>query len=120
MSTEENKALIRRYVAEAWNQKKVDTIDAVYADEFTLNTEPYTPAKYKEQLRGYLEDVPDLYHSIDDIIAEGDRVAYRWTMRGNNQATGKPEAGRGITFMRIVDGKIVEDWFNSNDLGEDG
>jgi predicted ester cyclase len=71
-----------------------------------------------EEWREELAKSPDLRHTIEDIIAEGDKVAYRWTMRWTNQETGKQEAYRGITFMRIADGKIVEDWYSAGAIEE--
>ncbi len=118
MATEENKALIRRFVETVWNNKDVDALEEFHAAEFTFNGAPHTAARFKEELRGHFIEVPDLQNTIQDIIAEDDKVSYRWIMRSTNQATGKQQVHRGITFNRIVDGRIVEDWYNSEAIEE--
>ncbi len=119
MTAEEHKALIRRFVETVWNNKDVDALEEFHAAEFTFNGVPHTAARFKEELRGHFMEAPDLQNTIQDIIAEGDAVSYRWIMRSTNQATGKRQVLRGITFNRLVDGKIVEDWYNSEVLADD-
>lgn len=119
MSPDENKALIRRFVETVWNNKQVDALDEFHAAEFTFNGEPFTTAQFKEMLRGHFPEVPDLQNTIQDMVAEGDKVTYRWMMRSTNQKTGKRQVMRGITFNRIEDGKIVEDWYNYQELADD-
>ncbi len=118
MSAEENKALIRRFVETAWNGKQLDAFSDFYAAEFTQNGTPKTAEQFKDELRGPLADAPNLYHTIEGMVAEGDEVAYRWIMRSTSQTTGKQQTVRGITFMRIADGKIVEDWFSAEVIEE--
>jgi len=77
-----------------------------------------TTQELKPQLRTLLAETPDLEHTIEDIITEGEKMAYRWTMRATNQQAGKQEVHHGITFMRIADGKIVEDWFSAEQVEE--
>ena len=69
---------------------------------------------------------PDLHMTIDDMVAEGDRVAYRWTVRGTHRGahtqlgiapTGKQVTGWGMSIDRIVGGKIVETWNRYDSLG---
>ncbi len=116
MSAEENKALIHRFVETVWNQKKIDALDEFHAQEFMFNGVLQTTEQFKQMLREYFAEVPDLRNTIEDMSAEGDKVAYRWTMRGTNQTTGKPEASRGITFNRIQHQKIVDDWYDSDPI----
>ena len=114
MSAEENEALIRRFVDTVWNGKNIDAFGEFQAAEFTMNGEPATLDQFKAMLRQYFADCPDLQNTIQDIVAAGDKVAYRWVMRGTRQATGETIAYRGITFNRIADGKIVEDWYSAD------
>ena len=118
MSAEENKALIRRFVETVWNNKQVDALDEFHAAEYMLNGTPHTAATFKEHLQGYFAQVPDLHNTIQDMIAEDDTVSYRWVMQATDQATGKQLVYRGITFNRIVDGKIVEDWYINEPVTE--
>jgi predicted ester cyclase len=64
----------------------------------------------------YRQMFDDLNVSVDDQIAEGDRVASRWTMRGTHD--GRPITFSGVTISRFADGRIREDWtsFDSGDL----
>ncbi len=118
MSAEENKALIRRLVEEVWNGKNVDAYDEFYAAEYQKNGEARTTEKDKEHMRTSFADVAYLRHTIEDMIAEGDKVTYRWIIRHTSQSTGKQFITRGITFYRIANGKIVDDWY-SCDTAED-
>ena len=119
MSADEHKALIRRFAERFWNGKDLDAYGDFHATEFMQNGKATTVEAVKQGLKHILKnDVPNLQHTIDDIITEGDKVAYRWTMRGTNQETGQPQAFRGITFMRIEGGKIVDDWFCSEPIEE--
>lgn len=118
MAAEGHKALIRRFVDTVWNGKNVDAFAEFHASPFTQNGESRTPEEVAEALRGVLATAADYHQTIEDIITEGDKVAYRWLMRSTNRATGKPQVFRGITFMRIADGKIVEDWFSAEQIEE--
>jgi steroid delta-isomerase-like uncharacterized protein len=80
----------------------------------------------KDAVKEYREAFPDLTCTIEELIAEGDKVAYRWTMRGTHQGeiegiapTGRAVEVSGITIVRLEDGKIVEDRFESGSPGLD-
>ena len=67
---------------------------------------------------------PDLERGIEDLVTEGDKVVARWTARGTNTgefngmpATGKYATSSGITIFRIADGRVVEEWSESDLLG---
>jgi steroid delta-isomerase-like uncharacterized protein len=78
-------------------------------------------------LRGYAmfpAAFPDLHTAVEDVIAEGDKVAVRWTTRGTHQGSlmGIPPTGRQVTMtaihiLRLADGKIAEGWVNFDALG---
>ena len=79
---------------------------------------------YKQVVSLFLSGFPDLKTTVDDIVAEGDRVACRWTFRGTQRGemmgippTGKRVLGSGMSIHRIADGKIAEGWFNFDTLG---
>jgi predicted ester cyclase len=69
----------------------------------------------RESVSLYLSLFPDLEISVADQLVDGDRVASHWTARGTNR--GRCVTMRGITISRIEDGKIVEDWGYSDNLG---
>ena len=79
---------------------------------------------YKQFLSMYITAFPDLQFTVEDMIAEGDRVVARCTTRGSHQGTlmGIPPSGKrvtitGISITRIANGKAVEDWVNFDTLG---
>jgi len=122
MSAEENKATIRRMV-EDFNRRDLAFIDQTFSPHFALHT-ALTPG-WPRGLEGarkmfttMLSAAPDIRATIEDIFAEGSKVAVRWTFRGTHQGesslggspTGKPFTTVAIVIYRFVDGKIEEDW----------
>jgi predicted ester cyclase len=123
MSLEENKRIVREYIqAEVKEAAEIDTIVeealapdfAGHAPEFDqpLNVEQ-TKQYYREFFRGF----PDLKAVVEDIVAEGDKVAVRYRAAGTHTGEfgGIEPTGRTVTFdnleiYRVVDGKIVEQW----------
>src|SRR5436190_777032 len=114
MSPEENKAIIRRFVETVWNGHDTSAVGDFHAAEFTLNGEPYTASQFASVIAGGLEFYSDLRETIEAIVAEDDRVAYRWTMTGTDPRTGERRFWRGMSMSRLADRKIVEEWFNSD------
>ena len=122
MSAEENKATLLRAIDEL-NKGNLDFIDDVFSPNFALYspTSPNWPRglegarKMITQLRMIL---PDVHATVEDIFAEGDKVAVRWTFRGTYQGEAKlgfPNPGERcvvvtISTYRFVDGKIEDDW----------
>ena len=122
---EENKALVVRYFDEVYNGRDLDLVDELLSDDFGR----YNPARPHENIpgndddvervRGWLADFPDLAITIDDVIAEGDRVAIRTTWSGTQQdaldtwgapATGRPAEWTTMVFYRIECGQLRENW----------
>ena len=120
MSTEENKAVARRFV-EVWNLGGTEVIDELAAPNLVVSyplfpEEVHGPEAFKQLLAGVYQSFPDLGLRVDDMIAEGDKVAARWTTWGTHQgdmpglpATGKRAEWTGITIYRIAGGKVVEE-----------
>lgn len=79
----------------------------------------------KQYYSTYLSAFPDISFSVEDVVADGDKVVTRWTVRGTHQGevedfgppTGRQIEQEGITKHRIEDGKIVEEWERYNLLG---
>jgi len=120
MSVEENKKLVRRY-QEIYNSNELYALgDVVSEDLVTPKIMPGIPtgiegarAAHRIMLAGF----PDYQTTIDDLFAEGDKVAARISMSGTNTGSfmGIPPTGRHVSFTgiyiaRIADGKIVEHW----------
>jgi predicted ester cyclase len=119
MSVEANKALVQRYVEEPWNKGNVAILDELCAPNFHLEGLGGVE-EFKAGILDYRKTFPDLHFTVEEVIAEGDKVAYRWTSRGTNQveyegiAPGNVVSSTGITIIRIVDGKVVEDRFEGS------
>ena len=130
MSTEENKALLRRSVEEVFSaQGDLDVADEIYAPNYVghnpLDPEDVRgPEGAKEQARMYRSAFPDVRLNFEEQVAEGDRVVTRWIGSGTHQGemmgiapTGNQIRVDGITISRIQEGKVVEDWELFNALG---
>jgi steroid delta-isomerase-like uncharacterized protein len=124
--TRENEVLIRRWFEEVWNQGRAEAIDELFAADgiaHGLSDDSGNPlrgpAGFKEFHAKFREAFPDLVVTVEDTIAEGDRIAARCTVRGRHSgdtlgfaATQAPMQITGMTIVRIKDGKIVEGWNN--------
>jgi len=118
MSADENKALVRRFVEEFWNEGNTTAADELMAADAEIHM-PTGEVVDLDGLKGFAAtwrgSFPDWHSTFEDLIAEGDRVAERWTGRGTHRGelqgippTGKRVEAPGSVFYRIVDGKIVE------------
>jgi len=125
MSIEENKELVRATFAEL--QRVLAVHESLYGTGW-LGHFPGMPPLGAEGHRQYSEAMltafPDLERTIEDIVAEGDKVVARWSARGTNTGSfnGMPPSGKtatssGITIFRIAEGRIVEEWSESDMLG---
>ena len=130
MSAQENKALARR----SWEivgKGSLDTLEEalkeVYADTIVMH-EPDEDVRGIEGLKQFVSmiraAIPDLRVTLEDAVAEGDKVVSRWIGQGTHQGelmgaapTGNQITITGITIHRIEDGKIVEEWENWDALG---
>ena len=117
--SEANKALVRRIVEEVWNGKKHDMIDEFYAADF-VNIDPSSPeVKNLEQFKQWVAEMhagfSDEQITIEDLIAEGDKVVEQWSAEATHTGdfmgippTNKKTNMSGINIFRIVDGKVKE------------
>ncbi len=128
MSTEENKALVRRFYEEVLNQKNTAAIDQIFDPNFVDHAlPPGLPGGIEgtKQFFGIvLTAFPDLHFTVEDMIAEGDKVVARHAGSGTQHGvflgippTGKHVTVTGIDIMRITGGKFVEHWDAVDNLG---
>ncbi|GAC1346700.1 MAG: ester cyclase [Ktedonobacteraceae bacterium] len=127
MSTEANKAVLQRFVEEVMNRKNLAVIDELYAAdavEHVPGGPPLDREGVKQFLGMLLTAFPDLHETIEDTIAEGDRVVTRSTYHGKHTGdflgippTGKQVTITGIHLTRVANGKMVEDWADFDQLG---
>jgi steroid delta-isomerase-like uncharacterized protein len=123
--SEENKALARR----SWElPDNVDIIEEIYAPDLVWHDPDRDIRGFEEAkqfISMYKTAFPDLSTTVEDEIAEGDKVVTRWTVRGTHQGeieefgppTGRQAEIKGITISRIDGGKIVEEWNSYDNLG---
>ncbi len=129
MSADTNKALVHRYIQEVCNQRNMAVLDELLAPSYVCH-DPDTPdmgvgpESVKRNLNLYLTAFPDAQFTIEDMIAEGDRVVTRWTVRGTHKAdlkgiapTGRRVTVTGITTCRFSNGKMIEAFENWDSLG---
>ena len=118
MSCEENKALVRRFVEEFWNQGNTAAADELMTADATIVL-PGSGQVSKESFKAFVTTFrgafPDWHSTAEELIAEGDQVAERWTGRGTHQSefqgiapTGRQVTVPGFVFYRVASGKITE------------
>src|SRR5579864_2282317 len=129
MSTEDNKALVRRWVEEVVNQKgNLTVIDELFSPDFIDYTNPpdWTPGRegHRQIIALYHTAFPDFHFAIEHEVAEGDMVVIRGTYHFTHEGeffgiapTGKQVISTGTHLFRLAEGKLVEHWCNNDDLG---
>jgi steroid delta-isomerase-like uncharacterized protein len=129
MSAEQNKSIVRRWIENGWNRGNVSLIDDLYTSN-VVQYDPSTPVEVKgsEALKQYvtafLTALPDLQFTIEDLVAEGDKVVWRFSSHGTHQgplmgipATGRTATVTGMVLFRLENSKIAEVWVNIDTLG---
>ncbi len=128
MLTEQNKTIARRYFEDIWNKGNLAAVDELVA----ANVVGHVPGTTLHGLETLKQRVSALYaiyaephFTVEDQMAEGDKVLTRWTFRGKHTGetmgaapTGKQVTVTGMNLFRLVGGKIEEAWLNADDLGE--
>ena len=126
MSPEENKSIARGYMEQVWNKGRLDLFDEfISKDAVPHGTPGVTDAEsMKLGLVNARKAFPDICITVDDEIAVDDKVTQRWTASGTNRgdfngmpATGKQAEWSGITIWRLAGGKLVEFWYQADNMG---
>ncbi|MPZ16141.1 MAG: ester cyclase [Chloroflexi bacterium] len=127
MSTEQNKATLRRHYNEVMEQGKLEVVDQIFAPNFVDHDEDnptHDLAGAKQFFVMARSALPDNTTRVEDMVAEGDRVVARITVSGTHRGEfmGTPPTGRHITFpgidiVRCAEGKIVEHWSLYDKMG---
>lgn len=124
--SEENKEILRRWFEEVWNKGRVEAIEEMFDANgiaHGLSDDPENPIKGPRDFRPFhtvfRDAFPNMMIVIEDMVAEGDKVAARCSVRAKHEgeflgrsATESPVDFAGITIVRIDKGKIVEAWNN--------
>ncbi|WP_371481795.1 ester cyclase [Kitasatospora sp. NBC_00315] len=119
MSTEDNKALVRRYYHELVSGQRIDLLAELVAEDAADETRvgpggSGTRDDFREHLEVLWANVPDVRATVEDLVAEDDRVIAFWRIEGTHAgpvfgvpATGKPFSGFSISTLTVRDGQVV-------------
>jgi predicted ester cyclase len=121
---EQNKAIVRGYMNEVINKGNLNSFDIYFSERVLFNNSEGLKQGLTSMLRSMRGAFPDFHLTIEDQIAEGNKVITRVTFRGTHQGdyrgiapTGKQIKYSGIAIDRIVDGKVVEMWHVADTCG---
>jgi steroid delta-isomerase-like uncharacterized protein len=128
MSAEENKAVVRRFFEELLSTDNIALADELLSSDFRFyfagSPDPMDLKQYKEFLVARRAAFPDRRFVVEDMIAEGDKVSARFTMRGTHKGefrglapSGVEVTMTGIDMIRLAEGKMVEDRVEVDQLG---
>ena len=128
MSTEQNKAIVRRFIEAVQNEGDLAALDALAAPGYVNHSTPPGVPPNREGLKQltalFRAAFPDGRMTIEEMVAEGDRVATRKTFRGTHRGEllGLPPTGRAVEIalldlVRLADGQVVESWSVADELG---
>ena len=126
----DNKALVHRWFEEVWNQGREQTIDELLSTDIAalglgeIDAEVHNPAQFKIFFHNLKNAFPDLHITIEDTLAEKDKVVVRILIEGTHQgdglgfaATGRKIRVSGICMIQIAGGKLIIGWNSWDQLG---
>ena len=116
LTAEQNKAAARRFFEEVWNQRRFEVIPEIFAPTLTFNGQQVSRDVIEQSISARLVAFPDIHVTVDEQVAEGDKVSTRRTWTGTHsgvhrgiEPTGKQVTWTQISIVRFEEGKIVED-----------
>jgi len=116
----DSKAIVRRLYEEVWNKRRLEVVDELMSPSHALNDPVASgsqigPESYKRRVAELTTSFPDLCFTIEDMIAEKEKVVVSWIISGTHKgefldipATGRKVSMEGITIHHIADGKILD------------
>jgi steroid delta-isomerase-like uncharacterized protein len=125
----ESKAIVRRLYEEVWNKRRVELVDELLSLSHAIHDNHLPdsgvgPEAYKRNIARYVTGFPDLRFTIEDMVAENNKVTVCWTISGTHKGeyrgispTGKKVSIEGITINHIADGKIMDSYVSADYLG---
>jgi steroid delta-isomerase-like uncharacterized protein len=122
----DGKAIVREYLDQVWNKKDRSAIDRYIAAGYVQHARGSLPGR--EGVKAFFAMVdsafPGAAYTVEDLLAEGDRVAWRWVLKGKHKgpfqglpATGKAISFSGMSMVRIEDGLLAEQWGEQDTFG---
>lgn len=127
--TSENKAIVRRLYEEVWNKRRVELVDELMSPSHAMHNNHVPdscigPEAYKREVARFMTGFPDLRFTVEDMLAENDKVAVGWTISGTHKGefrgispTGRKVFVEGITINQIAGGKIMDSYVSWDALG---
>jgi steroid delta-isomerase-like uncharacterized protein len=122
----DNKAVVRNYIERVWNQHDYSAIDENIKVDYIQHSPNVPPGRdgVKDFFKMVNSAFSEVQFTVEDMIAEGDKVVWRWTLRGQHTGTfqGLPPTGKdftfsGISILRLEDGKSAELWAEQDMMG---
>lgn len=124
MTTELHKRLVRRLYEELTNERRFDALHEVLSADFDNGDPVRGPAAYEKAVATLAQGFPDVRFTVEELIAEGDRVVVRWTWRGTHTGlfrglapTQQQVVNDGVVIYRARDGRLVHGWTINDRLG---
>jgi steroid delta-isomerase-like uncharacterized protein len=124
MPSDSNKEVVRRLFEEYFNKGLVDRLGEIISPDFVGPGGQRGPAAFATVLGALRTGFPDITYTVEDVVAEGNRVAVRWTWRGTHTGSfrtyatsGKKVANTGFAIFEVSDGKLVRSWLETDRLG---
>jgi steroid delta-isomerase-like uncharacterized protein len=125
----DSKTIVRRLYEDVWNKRKLELVSDLISPSHALHDNNFPgssvgPEAYRAQMATYLAAFPDLRFTVEDIVAEKDKVAASWSLSGTHKGeiwgvrpTNKKMCLDGITIHHIANGKIIDSYISSDALG---
>ena len=124
MQTDDNKAIVIRFISGVWNAGNLALADELVHPDYVVAGVGQGPEAVKRNVTAFRAAFPDLAWTIEDVVAEGDRVAARLTLRGTHRGvfrgiapTGRRVEMQEMAFWRLVDNRLHTGWFQADMLG---
>ena len=119
----QNKAVARRFFEVVWNQRRFEVLPEIFASRLIWNGQQVSRDVIEQAISARLAAFPDMHVTVDEQVAEGDKVSTRHTWTGTHsgvyrgiEPTGKQVTWTQISIVRFEEGKVVEDWAVADEL----
>lgn len=125
----DNKSIMHRMYEEVWNKRRLEVADELVAPSHALHDDHLPesgvgPEAYKRTVASFIRAFPDLHFTVEDMVAENDKVVAFWNISGTHKGefrgiapTGKKVSVDGITISQIANGKIMDSYLSWDMLG---
>jgi len=120
----DNKQIVRAIYEDHINGRQLDRLNGLFSTDYAGPQGQTGPSAFAANVASLLSGFPDIKFTLEDAIAEGDRVVVRWTWQGTHKGefrghapTGKRARSTGTVIYQLKDGKITRSWLETDRLG---